>query len=91
MSPIFFALYQILNVVWFFIVAHFIMSWLIAFNVLNMHQQMVGQIWQGLSKILEPIYGPIRRYMPDLGGVDLAPLVALLGVVCLQYALRYYG
>ena len=56
------------------------MSWLIQFEVLNIRQSFVSQIWYGLSRLLEPIYGPIRRVMPQMGGIDLAPLVALLGL-----------
>ncbi|NOD33200.1 MULTISPECIES: YggT family protein [unclassified Ruegeria] len=74
----------ILDVVWFIILAHVIMSWLINFQVLNLHQQLVAQIWYGLNRILEPIYGPIRRILPNMGGLDLTPLVVLIGV----YALR---
>jgi YggT family protein len=82
---------MILNVIWFFIVAHFIMSWLISFNVLNLHQPIVSQIWQGLNRILDPIYSRIRQFIPNMGGLDLAPLVALLIVAALQYTLAYYG
>ncbi|CAD0184359.1 YGGT family protein [Ruegeria sp. THAF57] len=74
----------ILDIVWFIILAHVIMSWLINFQVLNLHQQLVAQIWYGLNRILEPIYGPIRRVLPNMGGLDLTPLVVLVGV----YALR---
>ncbi|WP_170349712.1 MULTISPECIES: YggT family protein [Ruegeria] len=74
----------ILDIVWFIILAHVIMSWLINFQVLNLHQQLVAQIWYGLNRILEPIYGPIRRVLPAMGGLDLTPLVVLIGV----YALR---
>jgi YggT family protein len=70
----------ILDVVWFIMIAHIIMSWLINFQVLNLRQPIVGQIWNGLNRLLEPIYGPIRRILPDLGGIDLAPLVALIAV-----------
>ena len=56
------------------------MSWLISFNVLNPRQQMVGQIWYGLQRLLEPLYGPIRRMLPPMGGLDLAPLVAIIGI-----------
>lgn len=73
-----------LGIVKFFIFAHFIMSWLISFNVLNVHQPIVGQIWTTLSRLLEPIYGPIRRFMPDLGGVDLSPLVALFAIFAIE-------
>ena len=91
MAPIFAIPYMILNVIWFFIVAHFIMSWLISFNVLNLHQPIVSQIWQGLNRILDPIYSRIRQFTPNMGGLDLAPLVALLIVAALQYTLAYYG
>ncbi|WP_170411484.1 YggT family protein [Ruegeria atlantica] len=74
----------ILDIVWFIILAHVIMSWLINFQVLNLHQQLVAQIWYGLNRILEPIYGPIRRILPNMGGLDLTPLVVLIAV----YALR---
>ena len=91
MAPIFAIPYMILNVIWFFIVAHFIMSWLISFNVLNLHQPIVSQIWQGLNRILDPIYSRIRQFIPNMGGLDLAPLIALLIVAALQYTLAYYG
>lgn len=74
----------ILDVVWFIMIAHIIMSWLINFNVLNLGQDIVRSIWYGLNNLLEPIYGPIRRFLPAMGGIDLAPLVALIAV----YALR---
>ncbi|MBY5971499.1 YGGT family protein [Pseudooceanicola marinus] len=74
----------VLSVVWFFIIAHVIMSWLISFQVLNVRQQFVGQIWYGLNRILEPLYAPIRRILPPMGGLDLAPLVALLAIMAIR-------
>lgn len=71
-----------------FIFIHFIMSWLISFNVLNVRQQFVAQVWYTLQRILEPIYGPIRRFMPDLGGIDLSPIVALVALGALEIVLR---
>lgn len=85
------SLYQILmlilDVVWFFILAHVIMSWLINFQVLNVRQEFVGQIWYGLNRILEPLYGPVRRILPPMSGIDLAPLVVLLGIYALRIVL----
>ncbi|WP_425039946.1 YggT family protein [Primorskyibacter sp. S187A] len=80
MQSLFQILMLLLDVVWFFIIAHVIMSWLINFQVLNLHQQVVAQIWYGLNRLVEPIYGPIRRFLPNMGGLDLAPLVALIAV-----------
>ncbi len=84
MTSLFQILMLVLDVVWFIMIAHIVMSWLINFQVLNLRQPIVAQLWYGLNRLLEPIYQPIRRFLPDMGGLDLAPLVALLGV----YALR---
>ncbi|WP_027256734.1 MULTISPECIES: YggT family protein [Leisingera] len=84
MVSLFQILMLILDIVWFFIIAHVIMSWLINFQVLNLHQQLVAQIWYMLNRVLEPLYAPVRRIMPNMGGIDLAPLAVLIGV----YALR---
>ena len=77
----------ILDVVWFVMIAHIIMSWLINFQVLNLRQPLVAQIWDGLNRLLEPLYGPIRRILPPMGGLDLAPLVALIAVYALRIVL----
>lgn len=96
MQSLFQIIMLILNLVWFIIIAHVIMSWLINFQVLNLRQPVVAQIWDGLSRLLEPIYSPIRRILPAMGGLDLAPLVALIGVYALQIILQnnaafFYG
>ncbi len=87
MQSIFQILLLLLGVARFFIFAHFIMSWLISFNVLNANQQFVAQVWYTLQRILDPIYRPIRRFMPDLGGIDLSPIVALIGIEVLRIVL----
>ena len=88
MQSLFQILMLILDVLWFFIIAHVIVSWLINFQILNLHQQFVSQIWYGLNRILEPLYSPIRRILPDMGGIDLAPLVALISVYALRIILQ---
>lgn len=88
MVTLYWALTQILNVVWFVMIAHIIMSWLINFQVLNLRQPLVAQLWYGLNNLLEPIYGRIRRFLPATGGLDLAPLVAFIVLIILQQALR---
>lgn len=84
MLAIYGPLQLILSVVYFVMIVHIIMSWLINFQVLNLRQPIVSQIWVGLNRMLEPIYGPIRRILPDTGAIDLAPLVALLVVISLR-------
>ncbi len=86
-----FALYQIisilLNVLWWIIIVQAIMSWLIAFNVINTHNDVVRSIWIALDRLTEPLYRPIRRIMPDLGALDLSPMVVLLIIIILQQAI----
>ena len=87
MTTLFQALMLILDVLWFIMIAHIIMSWLINFDVLNLRQPLVRQVWDGLSRLLEPLYRPIRNILPDLGGLELAPLVVFIGIIILQRAL----
>ena len=87
MGTIYEALMLILNVVWFVMIAHIIMSWLLNFQVLNIRQPMVAQIWYGLTRLLEPVYAPIRRILPQTPGLDLAPLVAFVILLILQRVL----
>ena len=84
MYAIFGILTMLLNVAFWIMIAHIVFSWLIAFNVLNLHQPVVSQIWYGLNRLLEPVYRPIRRILPDTGGLDLAPLVAFLILIAVR-------
>jgi YggT family protein len=77
-------LFMILNVIWWIVIAHVIMSWLINFQVLNLNQQFVYQLWTGLNRVLEPVYTPIRRVLPNTNPLDLAPLVAFIAVISLR-------
>lgn len=88
MTSLYQILMLILDVVVFIILAHVIMSWLINFQVLNIRQPLVAQIWYGLNRMLEPLYAPVRRLLPAMGGLDLAPLVVLIAVYALQIILR---
>ncbi|PWE28026.1 YggT family protein [Pararhodobacter marinus] len=80
-------LFMILNVIWWIVIVHVIMSWLINFQVLNLRQPLVAQIWDGLNRILDPIYRRIRAFLPDMGGLDLAPLILLLAIYALRIVL----
>ncbi len=87
MTSIFQILMLLLNIVYFIVIAHVIMSWLINFQVLNLRQPLVAQIWDGLNRLLEPIYSRVRQFMPQMGGLDLAPLVVLIGVAIARIVL----
>ena len=84
MQSLFQIIMLLLDVAWFIMLAHIIMSWLINFNVLNLGQQFVAQLWYGLNRLLEPIYTPIRNFLPNTNPLDLAPLVAFIIVISLR-------
>lgn len=67
-----------LDIYWWIIIASAVFSWLFAFNVVNSNNQIVGMIGNFLYKATEPALRPIRRFMPDLGGIDISPIILLL-------------
>ena len=71
----------LLDVAFFIVLIHVIMSWLINFQVLNLRQPLVASIWDGLNRLLQPIYDPIRRILPNTGALDLAPLAVFILII----------
>ena len=71
-------LHVLVNILWWIVFIQAIMSWLIAFNVINTYNDVVRSIWTTLEAITEPLYRPIRRRLPSVGGLDLSPLVVLI-------------
>jgi len=69
-----------LDLYWWVIIAVAVMSWLIAFNVVNSRNDAVRQIWNGLNALTEPLLRPIRRVLPAMSGVDISPIILLLGL-----------
>jgi YggT family protein len=80
----------LLNILWWIIIVQAVMSWLIAFNVINTHNDFVGQLWHVLDRITEPLYRPFRRIMPDFGGIDLTPMVVLILLIIIQGPVMAY-
>jgi YggT family protein len=74
----------LLIIVWWVIIVQAIMSWLIAFNVINTYNDTVRAIWLALKRLTDPLYNPIRRIMPDFGALDLSPIVVLIIIYILQ-------
>ena len=74
----------LLNVLWWIIIVQAILSWLIAFNVVNMSSPFVRSLATALDRLTAPLYRPIRRFLPDFGGIDFSPLVVLLLIMVVQ-------
>ncbi len=74
----------LLNVAITIIIVQAIMSWLLAFNVINLQNDIVRAIWQTLDGLTAPLYNPIRKIMPDFGSIDLTPMVVIIGIIISQ-------
>ena len=75
---------MLLSVLWWIIIVQAILSWLLAFNVLNFNSPAVRSISTALDRLTAPLYRPIRKLLPDFGGLDFSPMVVLLIILVLQ-------
>jgi YggT family protein len=82
------SIYQILNLLldllFWIIMIQIVLSWLVSFNVINTSNDFVRQFLSALDRFTEPLYRPIRRILPDFGGLDFSPMVVLLAISILQ-------
>ncbi|MDF3063858.1 MAG: hypothetical protein K0S06_3967 [Microvirga sp.] len=72
------------------IIAAAILSWLIAFNVVNTRNDVVRAVWDFLHRITEPVLRPIRSILPNLGGIDISPIILLLIIFFIQRVIQLY-
>ena len=79
-----------LSIYTWIIIGAAVFSWLYAFNVVNSRNQFVAAVGNFLYQATEPLLRPIRRYLPDLGSIDVSPIVLLLGIFLLQRIIVYY-
>ena len=80
MNPFLWLILTIINIYFWIILAMVVMSWLIAFGIVNRSNPYVRQIGYALERLTEPLLKPIRRFMPDLGGIDISPIILLIGM-----------
>jgi len=78
----------LLRVLTWIIIAQFVLSLLVAFNVVNTHSGFVRSFMSALDTITEPLYRPIRRIMPDFGGIDFSPMVVIILIMILRMLLQ---
>ena len=70
----------VLDILWFLLIVQIVMSWLIGFEVLNLRQPLVAQVWHALERFWEPVFSPIRRRLPATGGLDFTPIVVFIAI-----------
>ena len=70
------------------VIVQFVLSLLISFNVINLHNQFVEAIWRAVNALLDPILRPVRKLIPPAGGIDFSPMVLIIGMTVLEKLLR---
>lgn len=75
---------EILGIYMWVIIASAVLSWLLAFNVINARNGVVMTLWNVLNNLTEPVLGPIRRRLPNLGGIDLSPVILILAIILVR-------
>lgn len=84
MNAIVYLLITLINIYQFILIATVVMSWLISFGVINTHNRFVAVLWDALTRLTEPVLAPLRRLVPNLGGLDVSPILALLALYFLK-------
>lgn len=82
--PFFTLIDAILQIYIFVVFVAVVMSWLLAFNVINRHNRFVDAVWRTVLALTEPLLRPIRRVLPSLGGLDISPIILFLGILFLR-------
>lgn len=77
-------LLTLLDIAWWVLIIHIVIGWLVNFQVLNLRQPIVSQVYFGLNRLLEPVYAPIRRMLPPTGGLDFSPIIVFVGIIILR-------
>ncbi len=80
----------LLDLYWWVAIIMIIMSWLFTFNIINAGNQLVDMIWRIVSALTEPVLRPIRRIIPNMGGIDFSPIVLFLAIIFIRSVIIYY-
>ena len=87
--PVIRVVIAILDIYWYLVIIQAVISWLIAFNVINTYSRPVAMVLDFLYRITEPLLRPIRQFLPSFGGLDVSPLVLLLIIWLIEMELTH--
>ena len=90
MIAIFYLVLQILKIYTYVVIANVVISWLVAFNVLNTQNRFVFSILEFTYRLTDPFLNKIRRYLPNLGAFDISPIVLLLLIWFIELCMKLY-
>ncbi|MDO8359920.1 MAG: YggT family protein [Devosia sp.] len=80
----------LLDIYWWVVLAMIVLSWLIAFNVINTRNQFVDMVWRTVNSLTEPVLRPIRRFMPKFSGIDVSPIILFILIYLVQRVIQLY-
>jgi len=90
MRAVFLVIDLVLHAYIWLLIAAAVLSWLVAFNVVNSRNQFVGMVGDFLYRVTEPLLRPIRSVLPDLGGIDISPVILILIIIFIRYVIALY-
>ncbi|HYC66461.1 MAG TPA: YggT family protein [Reyranellaceae bacterium] len=90
MHPLIWLVETVIDIYTWIVIASAIMSWLVAFGVVNTRNQFIRMLVDVLYRLTEPVLRPIRNLLPNLGGIDISPVVLILALFFLREALRWW-
>ena len=89
MEPILLLLYRVIDIYFYILIINIILSWLIAFNVVNTQNRLVVTILYATNRLTDPLLNPVRRILPNLGGIDISPITLVLCLLFIQDYIRF--
>ena len=89
MEPIAILIYRIIDIYFYILIINIILSWLIAFNVVNTQNRLVVTILYATNRLTDPLLNPVRRILPNLGGIDISPIILVLCLLFIQDYIRF--
>ena len=89
MEPILLLLYRVIDIYFYILIINIILSWLIAFNVVNTQNRLVVTILYATNRLTDPLLNPVRRILPNLSGIDISPIILVLCLLFIQDYIRF--
>ena len=89
MEPILLLLYRVIDIYFYILIINIVLSWLIAFNIVNMQNKIVVSILYATNRLTDPLLNPVRRILPNLGGIDISPIILVLCLLFIQDYIRF--
>ena len=89
MEPILLLLYRVIDIYFYILIINIILSWLIAFNVVNTQNRLVVTILYATNRLTDPLLNPVSRILPNLGGIDISPIILVLCLLFIQDYIRF--